>query len=317
MNRGERGPGGSATEGGATAEANLLHTNVQQFPDNQAIAESLREAAQHLEAQGANSFRVIAYLAAADTIANLDVDIRTLFDQGGTSALDALPRIGKGIAGAIAEMLITGRWHQLERLLGGDAYTGLFQAVPGIGPEFAARIHDTLHVDTLEALELAAHDGRLEQVEGIGPRRLAAIRAGLDDMLSRRRRWRNLRQRNPLPTEPPAPLLLEVDRIYRQKAAAGMLPTIAPRRLNPQNKAWLPVMHLTQDGWHFTALYSNTSRAHELGRTEDWVVLYFYNDAEEEGQRTVVTETRGPLIGKRVVRGRELECRSLYLTQGN
>jgi hypothetical protein len=49
-----------------------------------------------------------------------------------------------------------------------------------------------------------------------------------------------------------------------------------------------------------------------LGRTHDWVVLYFYDGDHREGQRTVVTETRGSLLGKRVVRGREEECRAFY-----
>jgi hypothetical protein len=56
-----------------------------------------------------------------------------------------------------------------------------------------------------------------------------------------------------------------------------------------------------------TALFSNTARAHALGRTHDWVVL-FYERNGDEGQCTVVTETRGPLAGRRVVRGRESEC---------
>ena len=38
----------------------------------------------------------------------------------------------------------------------------------------------------------------------------------------------------------------------------------------------------------------------------DWVVL-FYDGGDGEGQCTVVTETRGPLEGQRVVRGRERE----------
>ncbi len=39
------------------------------------------------------------------------------------------------------------------------------------------------------------------------------------------------------------------------------------------------------------------------------MVIYFYDgEHHEEGQRTVVTETRGPMAGKRVVRGRETEC---------
>jgi putative hydrolase len=62
------------------------------------------------------------------------------------------------------------------------------------------------------------------------------------------------------------------------------------------------------------ALYSNTARAHELGRTGDWVVVvvYFYDDHHQEGQRTIVTETHGPLAGRRVVRGHEAECGEYY-----
>ena len=109
---------------------------------------------------------------------------------------------------------------------------------------------------------------------------------------------------------PAVELLLQVDREYRERAARDDLPTIAPRRFNPQRTAWLPVLHTVRGNWHFTALFSNTARAHELGRTRDWVVIYFYDDHHQEGQHTVVTETRGPLRGRRVVRGREEECRA-------
>ena len=59
-----------------------------------------------------------------------------------------------------------------------------------------------------------------------------------------------------------------------------------------------------------TALFSNTALAHQLGRTGDWVVIYFNREGGTEHQRSVVTETRGPLEGQRVVRGREAECRT-------
>ena len=71
-------------------------------------------------------------------------------------------------------------------------------------------------------------------------------------------------------------------------------------------------MHENIGDWHFTILFSNTARAHELKRTHDWVVIYFYNNHHEEGQHTVVTEHSGSLKNKRVVRGRELECRAYY-----
>ena len=42
---------------------------------------------------------------------------------------------------------------------------------------------------------------------------------------------------------PDAGLLLEIDREYREKARAGQLRRIAPRRMNPEGDAWLPVLN--------------------------------------------------------------------------
>lgn len=285
-------------------------TRVSAAGENAQIADLLRETAQLLEAQGANPFRVSAYRNAALEIARQAESVRAIFDEKGIAGLEALPHVGRGIAAAIAEMLITGRWSQLERLRGTVDAVQLFRTVPGIGPGLAERIHDELHVDTLEALEVAAHDGRLEAVAGVGPRRAAAIRAALENMLRRRR----LRAPTaPVPAHgPEISLLLEVDQEYRDKAEAGKLPTIAPRRLNPEGKSWLPVLHAHRGSWHFTALYSNTAQAHRLGKVQDWVVIYFYDHDHAEGQHTVVTEIRGPLAGQRVVRGREPECKAYY-----
>jgi hypothetical protein len=111
---------------------------------------------------------------------------------------------------------------------------------------------------------------------------------------------------------PPVSVLIDVDREYREKAAAGSLRTIAPKRFNPTGAAWLPVLHTQRSDWDMTALFSNTQKAHDLGRTRDWVVIYFHRTGEPESQCTIVTETRGSLIGHRVVRGREGECASYY-----
>ena len=66
-------------------------------------------------------------------------------------------------------------------------------------------------------------------------------------------------------------------------------------------------MHARHDDWHFTVLFSNTGLAHELGKTNDWVVIFYHQDDLPEGRCTVVTETHGPQKGNRVVRGRESE----------
>lgn len=115
----------------------------------------------------------------------------------------------------------------------------------------------------------------------------------------------------PQAVAPPVRDLLAVDREYRRKARADKLPLIAPRRLNPAGRAWLPVLHTSRNGRRYTALFSNTATAHLRGRTGDWVVLY-YGGNGPSGQVTVVTEWHGPLKGKRVVRGREAECLEVY-----
>lgn len=269
---------------------------------NEIAARIFTECADVLRRQKANPFRVNAYIRAARTLRSLDTDVSDILLDDGIEGLMRLPGIGKGLAAAIDEIVRTGGLAQLDRLRGDSSPEIVFQSLPGIGPGLAHSIHETLHVDTLEALEVAAHDGRLDDIPGIGSRRAAAIRAGLADILRRGRSYR--------PTSPAAPsvaTLLAVDERYRQLAAAGKLPKIAPKRFNPDGRAWLPVMHTQRGDWHFTALFSNTARAHELGRTDDWVVIYYYDGDHREGQNTVVTETHGPQRGERVVRGRERE----------
>jgi putative hydrolase len=281
-----------------------------EFARNRQLADALREAATLLEQQGANPFRVQAYRRAAATLVTLQRDVGTILDQEGIAGVIALPTIGQSIAGAISEIVHTGRWMQLERLRGTTDPVQLFQSIPGVGARLAYTIHEHLHVDTLEALEVAAHDGRLETVPGIGPRRAAILRATLATMLRRPRI-----HRGPPLHEPSVAMLLDVDREYREKARQGVLTTIAPRRFNPEGTAWLPILHTQRDSWHFTVMYSNTARAHALGRTHDWVVGYFSRDDDHrEGQRTIVTEVHGELAGQRVVRGREGACQAYYST---
>ncbi|MGR9091427.1 MAG: helix-hairpin-helix domain-containing protein [Gammaproteobacteria bacterium] len=278
-------------------------------PDNRYVAEKLLEMADLLALQQANPYRVAAYRRAAETVENLPGDLRQLLEREGPEGLCRLPHVGSGIAGAITEILERGQWSQLERLRGSLDPEQRFQQIPGIGPVLAQRIHDELHIDTLEALELALADGRLARIEGVGPRRIAALAPAIAAALGQRRRS-GIRTAERIAVA----TLLDVDAEYRRKTAAGELPLIAPKRFNPTGKAWLPVMHTTREPWHFTVLFSNTARAHKLARNFDWVVIFYERD-HHENQCTVVTETRGELTGQRVVRGRETDCREYYASQ--
>ena len=269
---------------------------------NEDIAGRLEEVAQLLGAQGASSFRVRAYQRAAATVRRLPRPVSDILAQEGLEGLQALPGVGESIARAIRDMLARGRLAMLDRLRGDSDPVKLLASVPGIGRTTADRLHHDLGLHTLEDLEAAAHDGRLEHLAGIGHKRLAGIRDSLAHRLSR-------------VIPPPAPgrngppsveELLDVDREYREKAASGELVKIVPRRFNPSRAAWLPILHTTRGRRHYTALFSNTAVAHRLGRTDDWVVIYC-DDGRGERQYTVITARHGRLEGRRIVRGREAE----------
>ena len=287
---------------------------------NAEIADALERVADLLEAQGGEPFRVRAYRAGAETLRGLARPATEILADEGRAGLLKLPAIGKSIAALVDEYAHNLRLGLLDRLEGQTSPEDLFTTLPGVGDELAQRIHRELGVETLEELELAAHDGRLERVPGLGPRRVRGIRDSLAATLvkssrrrARRHRWLESGRPHPQesaspaadleerPERPPVALLLEIDAEYRRRAEAGELRTIAPRRFNPGGASWLPVLHTERGGWSLTALYSNTARAHELGRTRDWVVVYWERDGHED-QCTVVTERQGPLAGQRVVR---------------
>lgn len=273
--------------------------------ENAPLAARLEEVATLLAEQGANPFRVGAWRRAAETVRRAPRPLWDVYETDGLAGLEALPNVGEVIGRALAALIAHGRLPMLDRLRGASDPLELLGTVPGIGTRLSRRIHDDLGIETLEELELAAHDGRLETIAGIGGKRLAGIRDALAQRLGRLR----------APAEPgqapPVGELLDIDREYRERAARGGLPTIAPRRFNPGGEAWLPVLHTERGPRHYTALFSNTPRAHALGRTRDWVVLYA-DDGRRERPWTVLTSGRGMLRGRRIVAGREEECREHY-----
>ena len=286
--------------------------------DNDKIADTLEEVGDLLEHADANPFRVRSYRRAADTIRNSDRSMAGILEEEGKQGLEDLENIGETLARAIEEILQTGRLRQLERLRAEISPEAMLATVPGVGETLARRIANELNIDSLEDLEMAAHDGRLAEVEGMGESRLQGVRNALASRLNRstRRRSHQRKSREAPGSQPSVEILLDVDAEYRRKAEEGKLETIAPRRFNPEGQAWLPIMESERNGWKFTALFSNTSRAHELDKTHDWVVIYYEKKGRED-QCTVVTGTRGSLKGKRVVRGREEECRQHDRSQEN
>ncbi|HWG44791.1 MAG TPA: helix-hairpin-helix domain-containing protein [Gemmataceae bacterium] len=272
--------------------------------DNTIIAHKLNDYATYLEGEESNVYRVRAYRRAAMTVLAQERSLADVVNEKGRAGLEELPGIGASLAYTIEGLVRTGEFRTQRPDAGHVDPERLLTSLPGVGRQLAHTLHEELGITTLEEMERAAHDGRLTRA-GVGPKRLR----GLIDALAGRLRRSRLPE--PIQGEPSVATLLAIDEEYRRQADSDTLPTLTPRRFNPEHEPWLPLFVSDRDGWRCRALFSNTALAHRLGKTNDWVVISFH-DGFNSSQRTVVTETRGDLRGFRVVRGRERECRAYY-----
>ena len=274
---------------------------------NEAMSKRLREYALDLEKEGGNLFRARAFRTAAGQLLMMSRAIDEVFAEEGRSGLERLPGIGKSLAYTVEGLLRTGELRTLHPLEGQSEPDRQLTSLPGVGVRTVELLRDRLRITTLEGLREAARQGRLMEI-GIGPRRTAELLEEVDRRLGQK-------QKSKAPgNEPGVEALLTIDEAYRRCAERDELPKVAPRSFNPEGEPWLGLLREKRDGYSMRALYSNTAVAHRMGQTRDWVVVYFEQEGIS-GQRTVVTETRGDLAGKRVVRGRENECRAHYQRQ--
>ena len=271
---------------------------------NQEMAKRFRTAGALLQTQHADRRRIEAFDRGADELEGLSESAAAIYHREGLDGLIALPAIGHGLASAIADVVEFGHWRWLDRLEGDVDPERILASIPTIGPALAHRLHTELHVESLDDLERAVYDGRLGRMRGMGDKRWHAIR---DALVERRRERPTETGAAPHeavaehPAPPTSDVVLSIDTEYRTKADLNHLPTIAPRRFNPTGTHWLPVLHTERQGQHFTAMFSNTARAHELGHTDDWVVVSV--DGTDDMHWTVITERAGLRAGQRVVRG--------------
>lgn len=134
--------------------------------NNADVAAALQELAELLELKNESSFRIRAYENAARTLGGLTEDVRLLASE---KRLDKQKGIGRGIAERITELLETGKIGYLDELRAEfPAGVRSLMAVPGIGPSMARRVYHELGVDGLDALRIAAEDGRLAGLSGLG-----------------------------------------------------------------------------------------------------------------------------------------------------
>jgi DNA polymerase (family 10) len=132
---------------------------------NDAIAKVLDEIADLIELNGENVFRAVTYRAAARSIRDLREPLAKLVQE---KRLKEIPKVGSSVGEAIEQIITTGRSRRHDELQAAVP-PGLLTLlrVPGVGPATARTIYEHLRITTVEELEEAAKDHRLQQLPKI------------------------------------------------------------------------------------------------------------------------------------------------------
>ncbi|OWP63926.1 DNA polymerase/3'-5' exonuclease PolX [Hymenobacter amundsenii] len=145
--------------------------------DNRALTRAFRLAAQLLELHGENQFKIRAYEGTANALEALsfpvaDVERTGLPDRTGLS---------KTAAAKVAEMLDTGSFEDLDRLLAATP-PGVVELlkIKGIGPKKIRSLWKELGIEDAAQLREAAETDRVSQLKGFGQKTQQALLDALD-----------------------------------------------------------------------------------------------------------------------------------------
>jgi DNA polymerase (family 10) len=132
---------------------------------NAEVAAMLNRIADLLELKGENFFKIRAYREAVRQVDNLTTEVEDLLREG---RLKDVPGIGEALEKKIAEYVSTGKLEFLIRLEA-EVPPALLELtrVPGLGPRTAKDIYDALGILSLDALETAGREHRLQALPGI------------------------------------------------------------------------------------------------------------------------------------------------------
>ena len=145
---------------------------------NAEIADRLASLAQLLSAQKENPFKVKAYQRAAARIRTLSESLDELVRQD--ADLTRFAGIGDAIAGAIREIVLTGKMGKLETLRSqASPELAAISAHPRLDPKRVLRIYKKLGISTVEALQEKLESGDIERI--FGARMAQHVRQGLTE----------------------------------------------------------------------------------------------------------------------------------------
>jgi DNA polymerase (family 10) len=148
--------------------------------DNESIARRFYRLAALMDIRGDDPFRLRSYRNAAEALETWPTPLQKIAAEEGIAGLQAIPGVGKAIAGKILDLLDRGTFDAWERIIAETPETVLdLLDIPGIGPKTAATLHQKFKVSSREALKKFVAGGGLELVDGIGTKTAARIKENL------------------------------------------------------------------------------------------------------------------------------------------
>ena len=145
---------------------------------NAEIAAALEELAVLYQLDGADRYRILAYVNSARTVRAEPRSVEELAREGRVTELDG---VGKTLEEKIVALVETGEIPAAAKLKE-KIPPGLIEInrIQGLGPKTVRRLHEELGVDGPDDLRKAAEAGKVRELKGLGPKVEQNIIAGLD-----------------------------------------------------------------------------------------------------------------------------------------
>ncbi|GAA3167336.1 MULTISPECIES: DNA polymerase/3'-5' exonuclease PolX [Streptomyces] len=144
---------------------------------NDEVEALLQEYADLIAITGGDAFKARAYEKAARAIGGHPADVSKLDEDG----LREIPNVGRSIAAKVAEYLRTGKMAAVEEQRA-EIPAGVREliTIPTLGPKKALRLHEALHISSVNELAAAIEADALADLKGFGEKTQDNIRHGIE-----------------------------------------------------------------------------------------------------------------------------------------
>jgi DNA polymerase (family 10) len=148
--------------------------------DNPTMARLLAEAADLMEIDGADSFRIRSYRRAAEAVEQTTVDLASVVAD--TAKLLEIPGIGKSMAANLQSIGATGSLPVRDELVAKYG-TGVLELLklPGMGAKTIALFWAAAKITSIDQLAEAIDAGHLASLPRMGAKQLEKLKKGIED----------------------------------------------------------------------------------------------------------------------------------------